>query len=295
MPRISSPLRLSEAQIEQISKIGPLDKEAARALWRSRAPNPWSLLLDAQAVLPGSQISTRFAWDATSRRYIDLRSRRYIPSQVIRDHAIDPFIKTIEADLRSLGSGLQSSGDLATWEAGMIEQIRLAQISAGLVANGAASQSTEDEENNISELLLLLLLLLRSFALEIFSGKQAINGRLFLRSDLYARAARDTFEEVRRFGMASSFGAVEERRRLGRAEHCHSDGDLEGCVELHDLGWSPINTLPRLGATPCRTNCKCRFDYRYQDESGAWVIVDDSATVASILRRLKVKERVDDE
>lgn len=295
MPIISPPLRLSEAQISQISKIGPLDKEAGRALWRARAPSPWSLLLEAQAILPGARLSTRFAWDATSRRYIDLRSRRYIPSRVIRDKAIEPFIKTIEADLRSLGSGLQGSGDLALWEKGMIEQIRLAQIAAGLAANGAASQSTADEEDNLSELLLLLLLLLRSFALDIYSGKQAINGRLLLRSDLYARAARDTFEEVRRFGMASSFGAVEERRRLGRAEHCHTDEDLEGCVELADLGWSPINTLPRLGATPCRTNCKCRFDYRYQDESGDWVIVDDSATVALILRRLKVKERVDEE
>jgi hypothetical protein len=286
MPKIGRPLRLSDSQIEQIAKVSPLDKEVARALWRARAPSRWKSLLEAQAILPGARISAPFAWDATSRRYIDMRTRRYIPSQTIRDEAIDPFIQTIEADLRSFGGALQSSGDLATWESSMIDEIRIAQVASGLAAMGAASQSTEDETEEIAALLLLLLLLLRGFALDIYKGKQPINGLLLLRSDLYARASRDTFEELRRFGMASSFGAVQERRRLWRAEHCHTDEDLEGCVELADLGWSPINTLPRLGATPCRTNWKCRFDYRYQVERVALVFVDDSASAASILIRL---------
>ena len=95
--------------------------------------------------------------------------------------------------------------------------------------------------------------------------------------------------------MGAYFGAVEERRVLERAEHCESDEELEGCIELSEKGWQPIGTLPRLGVSPCRSNCRCRFDYRYKDERGAWVEVDDSATVAAILREKGIKETVEDE
>lgn len=294
MPKISRPIRLSDKQLEEISKPSAFVKEAARALWIARVPSRWKPLLDSQTLTPGAVLTTPFVWDASSRRYIDRARRRYIPFSEIRDQAIEPMIQSIKAEGRALGAGLQESGDLATWESGMIDRLKLAQTAAGLAANGGISSSSPDDDEKIAALILFLLLLLRDFAYEIYTGKQPINGLLFVRSDLYAAAARDSFEEARRHSMAVYFGATEERRRLGRAEHCHTDEDLEGCVELADLGWQPIGSLPRLGDTPCRTNCHCRFDYRYKDESGDWVIVDDSATAAKILRELWIKESVDE-
>jgi hypothetical protein len=94
--------------------------------------------------------------------------------------------------------------------------------------------------------------------------------------------------------MTVYYGAAQERRRLGVAEHCRTHGDLEGCVELHDLGWQPIGSLPRLGQTPCRTNCKCHWQFRYQDEQGNWVLVDDSRSIATLLRQFNLQERVDE-
>ena len=298
MPNIGQALPFSEKAIEQISRVSPLDTEAARALWSARVPPRWKRLLESQTVKPGAKLSTPFVWDASSRRYIELASRRYVPFSEVRDQAIEPLINASKDTLRALGASLQETGRLADWERSAIEEVKITQVAASLAANGGVSSETEDDRDHTAEILLLLLLLLHGFAGEIQKKTFPINGRLFIRSNLYASMARSTFEETRRFGMATYFGAVEERRRLGIADHCTSEddpsGELEGCVELADLGWKKIGTLPRLGESPCRSNCHCRFDYRYKDESGAWVIVDDSRTVAKILSRLGIKESVDE-
>ena len=193
---------------------------------------------------------------------------------------------------RSLATQLQS-GDtrLSDWQRSMIDQIKQTQIAAALAANGGDENSSKVDYKEIAATILALLFFFRGFSKDIEAGKQPLNGFLFLRSDLYANAARSTFEEIRRYGMATYFGAAQEKRELGPAEHCRTHHGLKGCVELHDLGWVPINTLARLGQTPCRTHCKCRFIYRYLNDIGNWIIVDDSATIAVILRELKVRQR----
>lgn len=297
MPNPGNVLPLSERALEQISQVSPLDREAARALWAARVPLRWKRLLESQTVKPGAILSTPFVWDSASRRYIDLRSRRYIPFTQIREEAIEPLIRQSKETLRSLGKSLQEGGRLADWERGAIEEVKLSQIAATMAANGGERSETEEDRDHTAELLLLLLLLLHGFAGEIQKKTFPMNGRLLLRSDLYASQARSTFEEARRFGMATHFGAVEERRKLGKADHCTDEddpsGELSGCVELSDLGWQKIGSLPRLGESPCRTNCHCRFIYRYKDESGAWVEVDDSPTIAKILRQFGIKESID--
>jgi hypothetical protein len=283
-------LRLSDDQLAQLSLVTLLDIEAARALWTRVVPLRWKRLLESQTVGTGT-LTTPFVWDAQSRRYIHLTSKRYVPFTEIREQAIEPLIRASKNAQRVLSAQL-ATGDtrLGDWQRVMMDTIKQTQVAAALASNGGDANSSQVDYKKIAAEILILYLLFRGFAEEIETGAQALNGKLLVRSDLYAGAARDIFEEVRRHGMALYYGAVQERRRLGRAEHCHTDGEREGCVELHDLGWVKINTLPRLGATPCRTNCKCRFDYRYQDEQGNWVLVDDSATAAAILKQLGVKE-----
>lgn len=280
--------------LAQLAEITQPDIEAARDLWTRSVPLRWKRLLESQTVGVDAELTTPFVWDAQNRRYIHLASRQYVPFQEIRDQAIEPLIRSSKDAQRALSSQLQTrESSLIEWQRGMLDQVKQTQIAAALPSNGGDTNSSQADYKKIAALILILLLLLQGFADDIEDGTQPLNGLLLVRSDLYGSAARDTFEEVRRHGMAVYFGAVQERRMLGRAEHCHTDEDLQGCVELHDLGWVPINTLPRLGHTPCRTNCKCRFIYRYKDDNGDWVIVDDSNTIARILRQLKVKERQD--
>ena len=57
--------------------------------------------------------------------------------------------------------------------------------------------------------------------------------------------------------LMTAAGMTEERRRLGRAEHC------DDCVALAALGWQPLGSLPEPGdASQCRANCRCTKEYR---------------------------------
>ena len=98
------------------------------------------------------------------------------------------------------------------------------------------------------------------------------NGILLVRSDLYASAARGTYEDTGTYVNQVYGGRTQERRALGDAEHCHTvrtraeavmaQPGLEGCVELAAKGWQPIGSLPKIGQSPCRSNCKCTKIYR---------------------------------
>lgn len=285
-------LPFTEDSLAQLATVTPADVELAKALWTRTVPLRWKRLLESQTVGVDPELSTPFVWDATNRRYIHLASKRYVPFQEIRDQAIEPLIQSSKAAQRALATGLQGKETtLPEWQRAMLDQVKQTQVAASLASNGGDQNTSDSDKKKIAALILILLLLLQGFAEDVADGSQRLNGTLLVRSDLYASAARDTFEEVRRHNMAVYFGAAQERRRLGIAEHCRTHGDLEGCVELHDLGWQPIYTLPRLGQTPCRTNCKCHFQYRYQDEQGNWVLVDDSASIAALLSQLGPKRK----
>ena len=56
-------------------------------------------------------------------------------------------------------------------------------------------------------------------AADIASGKQKLDGRLLMRARLYAKAARGTFEQMRRRWQRDDNGMTEERRALGPDRH----------------------------------------------------------------------------
>ena len=80
------------------------------------------------------------------------------------------------------------------------------------------------------------------------------------RSGMYADASWGVVEGVLRDG-AIRDGYTEERRLLGgltgsRSRHCQE------CPELAAMGWVPLNSLPAVGQTPCRTRCRCSWQWR---------------------------------
>lgn len=285
---IGPALPFDQAGLEQLSAVGPLDLAAARSLWLRAVPLRWKRLLESQTVGGGEALTTPFVWDPGARRYIHRLSKRYVPYTTIRDQAIEPLIFVAKNQMRNLSSQLATGVlPLREWQTAMINVIKPAHVAVGLAVNGGEDNSSPVDTKKIAALILLYLLLFQNFAEELETGQQALNGRLLVRSDLYAYSARSIFEEMRRHGMSLYLGALQERRVLGLAEHCHSDRHRRGCVELAELGWQRINSLPRLGDTPCWTNCKCRFEFRIRDSKGNWIVVKDTPTVAYILRRLR--------
>ncbi len=77
----------------------------------------------------------------------------------------------------------------------------------------------------------------------------------------YVGSARINFLEADRDAArqgANLRGAqLEERRRLGAAEHCRD------CVRLAGLSWQPLGTLPVPGiGSICSSNCRCSLERR---------------------------------
>ena len=274
--RLGSPLSLNDKALEQLAQVGPLDVEAARALWLRSVPLLWKRLLDASLLgAPGTSDSP-YAWDPRAGQYVYLPTGRHVPPLTIRDQAIEPLIARAKQAQRALGVQLQEQSiTLAEWQRGMIEQVKPAHVAAALAAGGGEKNASDRDKEKVALLILALLLLLRGFAREVATGKQARNGILLVRSDLYASAARGTYEEMGTYVNQVYVGRTQERRILGEPEHCHNvqsradaiagvepEPPFIGCIELAAKGWQPIGSLPRLGNTPCRSNCKCTFDYR---------------------------------
>lgn len=274
--------------LEQLSQVTPLEFQAARSLWLRAVPLRWKRLLESQTVGDPDPLNTPYVWDPGARRYIHLLSRRYVPFTQIRAQAIEPLILHTKGQMRALSAQL-AAGDrsLAEWQQGMLNLIKPAHVATALAVNGGEENSSPVDTKKIAALILFYLLLFQNFAEELETGRQVLNGRLLVRSDLYASSARSIFEEMRRHGMSLYVGALRERRVLGLAEHCRTDKHRKGCVELAKMDWQRINSLPRLGDTPCWTNCKCRFEFQIRDSKGNWIVVKDSPTVAHILRRMR--------
>lgn len=261
-------IQYSPDELRDLAGVSPSDIQLARDLWIRHAPPLYKGLMDAPlAGTPGSD-RARYVWSPVRRLYLDGGTARPIPPLEIRSRAIDPFIQAISIRIREVSQRLQQNMiTLAEWQREVMPLIKYSQIAAGLIANGGAGNNNENDYLAIAAFILALFLFFQSFTNEIESGKQLINGTLLSRGDLYANAARDAYEEMRRFIMQTYLGIEYERRVLDpRAHHCHTvileDGEeWVGCPELAELGWQPVGVLPRLMATPCLSNCKCHFEF----------------------------------
>lgn len=249
-------------EIQQIAAVNEADVEIARDMWRRYSLPLFRDLIDAP--LYGSGERARIAWDARTRRYIYTANGYRIPPIEIRNRIIEPFLANVRFAMRFVSARLQSGEiTLIEWQREMYNLTKYSQLAAALIANGGARNSTQTDYAAIAALILALLLFLQAFVLDIETGKQLLNGTLLTRGDLYANAGRDAYEEMGRYGERLYLGSTMERRVLDPgAHHCHTIDDWTGCPELAELGWRPIGTLPRLYDTPCRTNCRCHFEYQ---------------------------------
>lgn len=104
------------------------------------------------------------------------------------------------------------------------------------------------------------------------AGTAGSPAQIAARMKLYWAYGNSLFEEVKRRSHEEAKGydgkrqTWLERNILGPNEnHCHSNQNKPGCVELTALGWRPIGTIPPPGSRVCAVNCKCRTEYRAID------------------------------
>ena len=251
--------QLSDSALEKLAQVTDADILASKSLFRSAVPARYRNLLDAS--LAGRQSDSRFLWDAARGRYVI--SGKTIQPLEIRNRVIEPLIRQAKINQRVLSAQLQNwEITLTEWQTAMTENIKRLELASALTANGGEQNTNENDKEEIAALILALLLLFRKFTNDIQRGRQALNGLLLARSDLYASSARGMYEDMTGYNERGYRGRTQERRLLGNLDHCHTDDELEGCVELAARGWQPIGSLPPIGKSPCRANCKCTKVYR---------------------------------
>lgn len=201
-------------------------------------------------------ITPTYEWDPRIGRYRDKRNGRLVPRQTVRD-AIDQFIAKGDERIQKISRDLvEGRSSLATWQTQMMLEIRHLHLANAAAAVGGWDQLTSADFGRVGQLLKVQYAYLQRFALQIQTGQQQINGGLITRAGMYADAARGTYEDELRALSRDRLGMTQERRVLGRADHC------DDCLTAAAKDWQPIGTLPRIGDSACKVSCRCSFEYR---------------------------------
>jgi len=103
---------------------------------------------------------------------------------------------------------------------------------------------------------------LNNFLDELYSGKQALNGRAVIRAGMYGRAGNVIYQN-QLLRVAQENGMNEAKRVLGPTEnHCHDTNNRPGCIELAAQGWVAIDLAVEIGDASCFSFCLCSFKFR---------------------------------
>lgn len=178
--------------------------------------------------------------------------------------ALDQYVDASQLQAADLGNMLRTGTiDLKQWQLSMRGHIKTMHTNAAIAANGGIDQMTPAEWGRVGQRIRYHYERLDNFASEIASGKQPLDGRFMVRSNMYTEAAIATHDRVNRAKMQRA-GYMEERNILEpSARHCN------GCLDEDNKGWvrsdGPDKLIP-VGERQCLSNCRCNIIYR--NESG---------------------------
>ena len=208
-------------------------------------------------------INSRYRWNpalGTTGRYI-APSGRMVPQKTVTGE-MEWVIGGVKGEMQSLSRDLQSGNiSLQEWYDGMRDRVKIIHTLDAAIAKGGWAQMSQSDWGAVGAITKFQYGKLNDFALQIADGL-ALDGRFLVRAGMYADAARGTGEDMKRREADRNPTLTEEMRELGAADHCTTRNGVLGCIELNDMGWQPIGTLPRIGDTPCGTNCHCNFVFR---------------------------------
>jgi hypothetical protein len=201
-----------------------------------------------------SSLTPDYRYNETARRYIG-SDGRFVSAGAIRG-ALDTTLQTSRGNVDLICGQLQRGEiSVAKWQAAMAQEIKVSHVASASAAKGGWAQMSQSDYGFTGAKIKEQYQYLQNFANEVASGKQPLNGAFLRRARMYNDAARGTYEDVKK-REAKKAGAIEERRVRHAADSCID------CIEYEALGWQPIGTLPKIGASICRTNCRCTFEYK---------------------------------
>lgn len=209
-------------------------------------------------------VATGYEWNAAAHRYVDSVTGRFISNVAIRE-SLENVMDLSALRMNNVTQKLiDGSASLASWQSEMMQQIKLAHTAAGALAQGGFAQMGSSEWGAVGQLIRTQYDYLRNFSQEIADGKQALDGRALVRSDMYGDSANNTYEAMRQRVMIID-GYEEEKYILE-----DTISACDGCIERAKEGWQPIGTLEPIGSQECMTRDRCDVVYRRMSENGEW-------------------------
>jgi len=237
-----------------LSSFNTEEERAMQNLWQTYA---------ARKELAGGGGRIRYRMGADMQYYRTIGSKEtVVPYNSIKTDMIR-FAKGVQVEQRSISSNL-IRGNISgqQW---YDETVRTAKLSYGAAFQTTRLNNSEpmddDERRRWLETIIIILLLLNNTAEMISQKQRPLDGTFLLNADGLSNSLIGSPENWRT-QVALRQGFTQGRRRLGFAEHCHTEGDRTGCVELADRGWVPLYTVVRIGMASCYWNCKCIIQYR---------------------------------
>lgn len=238
----------TEPQRTAMARVDENDRIAAAAVARRYMTGPAKLMLETPARDDGSGWQWVAAAGLGAWFY---RRRRVRPVAVLSQ--LDRVMTGLGNEARA--AALDRLAPVDEWAQRMAGLSATSALVAGALAAGGWSR-LDVVAGDIEAHLLSELGYLDAFADDVAQGRVPRDGRFARRAILYAAAGWGLYmllrgREARRRGYGEEQNVLDPG-----AEHC------QGCVAETDRGWQPIGSLIPVGSRACRSNCRCRMEYR---------------------------------
>lgn len=196
-----------------------------------------------------------FSFDGSVARYRDTATGRLVAETAVRS-ALDQVLTVQMTATRALTQSLiDGTITLPIWTLQMMQAIKSSHLIGVALANGGWNNMSQADFGFAGQRIRSQYSFLRSFALDLATGRQPLNGVALRRAEMYDESARASHRAA--VGRAAKQrGMEEEKSNLGSAEHC------PGCVTQTSRGWQPIGTLVPCGSRQCLSRCHCVLSYR---------------------------------
>lgn len=200
-------------------------------------------------------LTPQYLWNERAAQYTNRKTGRFVSRQVIRDQ-LDNVIDASSQVMRAVSQQLRD-GDisLAEWQTQMMQQIKTTHLAGGAMQRGGWQQMTQADFGRVGQIVRREYDFLRTFAKQIASGEQKLDGTLARRAGLYGQQGRPTYLAFWD-NTAAQRGFDEERSVLQPAEHCTE------CISEDAKGFQPIGQMIPIGQRICRSNDRCLKEFR---------------------------------
>ena len=198
---------------------------------------------------------SQYVYDPRSRRYRNISNGQFVTAKTVRA-AVDAVISAETVKVRDIAQRLiDGSINLAEWQIQTTSLLKTLYVAVGIAACGGFENTSNADLGYLGSLIKKQYEFLRNFANDIKQGRQALDGTLLARAELYTQAARGIYSAM--VTRAAKMGGMTEAKRLlGPADHCST------CLSQAAKGWQNIDNVLPIGDAECLSNCRCDLVFR---------------------------------